>query len=281
MIKKELRSSLADGKTNQVLAELRRLTADSSELYNEVLQISAQFAENDRQRRLNITDPKEVGIERNRINSVIIIIIDSLPDDLPQKKGGRNWEKIALWVGLFAAVTGITGYTLKDFFNTKPGIQVEEKKENFPQNTNQRQSDEAIKKKNTLQKVNKAFESNPQKKGFENNSENGGLKSEIDKTANQPDVAEVKEKPKDEGLIMRIIELGTGRPIEGVSVQLTNSNEVVFTDKNGCFEVTRTIIDKYGTYNSIRAYFNKTGYESTKFEVPLSEPTLFKLKKIK
>ena len=60
MIKKKLRSLLADGKINQVLAELRNLTANDSDLYNEVLQVSAQFAENDRQRRLNIANPQDV-----------------------------------------------------------------------------------------------------------------------------------------------------------------------------------------------------------------------------
>lgn len=52
MTKTELRNLLADGKTNRVLTELRNLSADDIDLHNEVLQISAQFAENDRKRRL-------------------------------------------------------------------------------------------------------------------------------------------------------------------------------------------------------------------------------------
>jgi len=45
-------------------------------------------------------------------------------DRVAKNKGGQQWsgEKIALWVSIFATIVGVTGYTLKDFLDTKKPI---------------------------------------------------------------------------------------------------------------------------------------------------------------
>lgn len=111
-----LQHLLADGKTRHVIEQLLRLTATDRDQQNEVLQLSAQFAELERQSRLNVTDPKLLGTERNRINAALLAVIDRLPENLSPLRRKWNVGKIALWLGIFAAVAGITGYTLRDFF---------------------------------------------------------------------------------------------------------------------------------------------------------------------
>lgn len=164
MTKKELRNLFADGKINRVLVELRSLTADDIDLYNEVLQISAQFAENDKQRRLNTAKPQDVGMEQNRINSTIVTIIDRLPDKVIKGNSMPIWGKIALWLGFFATVASITGYTLKGLFDkgdTKAWQNnANHEQQTLPENNlvaelskDNPKKDNKISKKNLIQKV--------------------------------------------------------------------------------------------------------------------------------
>lgn len=285
MTKKELHALLANGKIAQVLAGLQSITAREPDLHSEVLQISAQFAENERQRRLNIAAPQDIKIEQNRINSVIIIIIDRLPDDSLRKKGSPNWEKIALWLGILAAVAGFTGYTIKDFLSEKEKKEVEQDKTNLKNVTDSKKGEspeiESKASKSNSNKDKITSKTSQTQEVLKDRSEKINTQDVVNKPSDKPDLSKVGAKPDELGLVMRIFDLETGNPIEGVSVQLVNSNEIIYTDKNGCFMINRTIIDKYGEYNSIRAYYSKNGYESVKFEVPLSESTSFKLKKIK
>jgi hypothetical protein len=136
MEKKELRSLLAEGKTKQVLAKLIGLTADNSDLHNELILISAQFEKNDRISRLNIQDPKEVKIENNRIISVLIDVIDKLPEKPVRKIEKRKLTSIALWVGMILAVVVITVYALKIFNNNNIISIQDQKKESEEGNIN-------------------------------------------------------------------------------------------------------------------------------------------------
>ncbi len=102
-----LQHLLADGKTRHVIEQLLRLTATDRDQQNEVLQLSAQFAELERQSRLNVTDPKLLGTERNRINAALLAVIDRLPENFRPLRRKWNVGKIALWLGIFAAVAGI------------------------------------------------------------------------------------------------------------------------------------------------------------------------------
>jgi hypothetical protein len=283
MTKKELHALLANGKIAQVLAELQSVTAREPDLHSEVLQISAQFAENERQQRLNIAAPQDIKIEQNRINSVIIIIIDRLPDDSFRKKGSPNWEKIALWLGILAAVAGFTGYTIKDFLNEKEKKEVEQDKENL-KNITESKKDESpkIESKASNSNSNKetiTLKTSPTQKILKDRGEKIETQDVVNKPSDKPDLSKVGVKPDELGLVMRIFDLETGNPIEGVSVQLASYNEVIYSDKNGYFKISKKIIEQHGEYSSVRAYFNKQGYESTKYEIPLSESSQFKLKK--
>jgi len=283
MTKKELHALLANGKIAQVLAELQSMTAREPDLHSEVLQISAQFAENERQQRLNIAAPQDIKIEQNRINSVIIIIIDRLPDDSLRKKGSPNWEKIALWLGILAAVAGFTGYTIKDFLSEKEKKEVEQDKADLKNLTESRNDEspniDSKASKSTSNKDKIISKTLPTQEVLKDRSEKFSAQDVINIPSDKPDISKIDAKPDELGLVMRIFDFETGNPIEGVSVQLVNSNEIFHTDKNGCFKINKRIINQYGEYNSIRGYFNKQGYESTKYEIPLSEPSQFKLKK--
>lgn len=120
MTKKELLNLIAEGKTKRVLVELQDLTANDIDLCNEVIQISARYAENEQKERLRIEKQEDLTIEKNRINSAIITIIDKLPDDSLRKKRSPSWEKIAFWLTILAVAAGFTGYTtIKNFFGKK------------------------------------------------------------------------------------------------------------------------------------------------------------------
>jgi hypothetical protein len=75
-----LRQLFTDGKTGQVIERLLLMTFGDRDQHNEVLQLSAQFAELERQTRLNITDPKLLSVERNRINGALLAIMDRFPE---------------------------------------------------------------------------------------------------------------------------------------------------------------------------------------------------------
>ena len=120
-----LRKLLAEGKTRQVIEQLLPLTTADRDQHNEMLQLSAQFSELERQLRLNTGDPKLLGTERNRINAALLAVMDgTFENNRPQK---RKWNmgKIALWLGVFAAVAGIAGYTLRDFFRKAEPVPVQ------------------------------------------------------------------------------------------------------------------------------------------------------------
>lgn len=181
-------------------------------------------------------------------------------------------------------MAGFTGYTIKDFLSEKEKKEVEQNKANL-NNVTESKKDESpeIDSKASKSNSNKdkiASKTSPMEEAFKDRSEKISTQDVINKPSNKPDISKVGAKPDELGLVMRIFD-ETGNPIEGVSVQLANSNEVLYTDKNGSFIISKTIIDKYGEYNSLRAYYTKNGYESAKFEVPLSESTSFKLKKTK
>ncbi len=79
-MKQTLQTLLAEGKTAQVLAELRKLSLSDSELTNAILQTSARFAEMERQQHAGTLAQTELGIERNKINAALLAMIDRLDD---------------------------------------------------------------------------------------------------------------------------------------------------------------------------------------------------------
>lgn len=77
-MKQVLQSLLADGKITQVIFQLRQLTQQDADLHNDVLQISARFADNERRRLSNTSDSGTLGTEQNKINEALLSVINKL-----------------------------------------------------------------------------------------------------------------------------------------------------------------------------------------------------------
>ena len=147
-----LRNLIADGKTKQAIAALRRLTASDSDANNAVNLLASRFAEYEKQKLGNLEDPSVLGIELNKINNALLVQIDRLeenatssasvyvsesvpssdgvtashavttpptvakPDD---SKQGFSWTKwtglndVKSWVALFAGLAGIMTFYFK------------------------------------------------------------------------------------------------------------------------------------------------------------------------
>ena len=79
-MKQTLQNLLADGKTKQALDQLRQLHIADTDLNAEVVQVSARFAQYERQQRMGVEDPSVLGIELRKINSALLSVIDRLDD---------------------------------------------------------------------------------------------------------------------------------------------------------------------------------------------------------
>ena len=56
-MKQALQNLLAENKTKQVIAQLIQLSTDDTDLKVEIVQLSARYAEYERQKRMDIEDP--------------------------------------------------------------------------------------------------------------------------------------------------------------------------------------------------------------------------------
>ena len=56
-MKQTLQNLLAEGKTKQVIAELMQLQTNDTELKAEIVQLSARYAQYERQKKMDIEDP--------------------------------------------------------------------------------------------------------------------------------------------------------------------------------------------------------------------------------
>jgi hypothetical protein len=115
-VKANLRNLLAEGNTREVLEQLKHLTNSDIDLQEDAISLSARYQKYLREKHRNTLDTQSLDMELNRINAAILNLIEKLPIDSPFAKKKWSWERIALILGIFAAVAGITGYTMKDFF---------------------------------------------------------------------------------------------------------------------------------------------------------------------
>lgn len=90
---------------------------------------------------------------------------------------------------------------------------------------------------------------------------------------------QINSASEDEGLSIKIIDSETQRPVEGVSISFSGFSNVLTSNQSGNFIIPQSIIVKRGEYNSVRAQFNRNGFEPADFEIGLSEPQIFKIKK--
>ncbi|MDX1910406.1 MAG: hypothetical protein SFV22_02915 [Saprospiraceae bacterium] len=120
-MKNDLLALLSDGKTAEVIAQLRQLSLPEGELHRLIVQTAARFAGLERQVHAGERTFTEADTERNKINAALLAIIEKLPESAGQtKKTKPNRLKIGGWlaaaIGLAAAVAQLSGYSLKDLF---------------------------------------------------------------------------------------------------------------------------------------------------------------------
>lgn len=120
MTKTELQTLLTEGKTKQILVSLRNIEFIDPRLGNDVILLANQFVELERKFRLNTFDPAFLTIERNRINSAILEIIEILPENTSIPKQNLLLKKIALWLGILLTIS-ILGNMLVNFFKVEKG----------------------------------------------------------------------------------------------------------------------------------------------------------------
>ena len=123
-MKQTLQNLLADGKTKQVIDQLRQVTQHDADLHNEVLQLSARFEELERQNRLGLSDSANISLERNRINNALLSVVNRLdgrstPSVLRSKKWLKMGAGLIAAIGIIASVVQISGYSLRDMFSKK------------------------------------------------------------------------------------------------------------------------------------------------------------------
>ncbi len=131
-MKQALQNLLAEGKTAELIAQLKPLTASDKDLHAQVLHTSARFAEYERQKHANTEGYDPLSIEHNKINAAVLHLIEQLPDDIvavnspnvantPSVLERHKWLKIGAVliaaIGLIASIAQISGYSLKDFFS--------------------------------------------------------------------------------------------------------------------------------------------------------------------
>ena len=131
-MKQTLQNLLAEGKTKQAIAELMQLSTHDTDLKAEVVQLSARYAEYERQKRMGLEDPSVLGIELNKINNALLSIIgqlkgDSTPSvgvmanhlDAHPPKQGFSWTKwtglndVKSWIAVLAGLAGIVTFYFK------------------------------------------------------------------------------------------------------------------------------------------------------------------------
>lgn len=89
-MKRVLNDLLAQGKTAQVLAQLRSLSLSDSDLAGAIIQTSARFAEMERQQHAGTLAQDDLGVERNKINAAVLNLIENLPDDATSAKSASS-----------------------------------------------------------------------------------------------------------------------------------------------------------------------------------------------
>ncbi len=77
-MKQILRNLIAESKTKEVIAELRRLTTSDRDLNNEINIMAARFTKYKTQYHLGLEDTTPLNIELNKINNALLDIIDRL-----------------------------------------------------------------------------------------------------------------------------------------------------------------------------------------------------------
>ena len=122
--KQMLNNLIADDNLEQVITELRSITANIPNLNKEVLHLSGQFEKNEKQRRLNEIDNDTFTRDKNKIREALLSVVKRLPESgINPLMKKNNWLKISALIvgtlGILASIATISGVTLKDIFGVK------------------------------------------------------------------------------------------------------------------------------------------------------------------
>ena len=120
--KKNLQALIAEDKIAPAIAHLLATTNQTPDLHNEVLQLSARFQQNEKQRRLDLNPTDDLNREYNKIRNALLDLVNRLPESsITPLTRKSNWVAIGLFlVGLVAFIANIG--TIKDtlFKKDKP-----------------------------------------------------------------------------------------------------------------------------------------------------------------
>lgn len=129
-MKKELQQLISQGKTEQAIDQLLRLTERSGnpELREEVLMQSARYRDYAKAKRLGTSSAESQQTAIARINQALLQISEQLPEDSGGDGGGdsrakprktKAWQWVAgagVIVSILSGIAGFTGVNLKDIF---------------------------------------------------------------------------------------------------------------------------------------------------------------------
>jgi len=74
-MKSKIIALIAEDKIELAMNELLFLTKHDADFHQEIIQLSARFRQNERQRRLNLIDTKDINIENNKIREALLSIV--------------------------------------------------------------------------------------------------------------------------------------------------------------------------------------------------------------
>lgn len=123
-MKHTLRDLVANGKTKQAITELLSATKHDSDLHNRVIQLSARFAQYEKQQLGNLESPSGLSTELNKINLAILAIIEELGNgNTPPVNAPIVSKRRLMWLGagmvaLIAILANLA--TIMDFLGIKP-----------------------------------------------------------------------------------------------------------------------------------------------------------------
>jgi len=80
-MKTALQHHLSEGKTDQVIAELRRQTAPDPYLHEQLLLLSGRQAELERKSIAGTASADDLDIERNKIRAALMDMVRKLPEE--------------------------------------------------------------------------------------------------------------------------------------------------------------------------------------------------------
>jgi tetratricopeptide (TPR) repeat protein len=95
IMQQRLRNLIAEGKTKEVIDELRRLTATDTEANNNALKLSARFAQYNSQQTGRLEDPSVLYITLNQLNNDLLAFVNALEEN-ETKDGLRHSPSVSI-----------------------------------------------------------------------------------------------------------------------------------------------------------------------------------------